>query len=96
MSKMGLGLLRKHSISVTAQAVGRMDLRLRGEDAMSNVAKSCFWLVSNLPRGLAKSLFDIVFDDIFELGCDVGAAQRHRLCPVDENRCRRLFAGAGQ
>ena len=68
--------LRLHSISLIVQAEGRMDLRLRGDDKLVNASASEACLVANrlTNRPLAKTLLDIIFDDVFELGRDVRAA----------------------
>ena len=43
-----------------------------------------------------KTLLDVVLDEGLEFLGDVGAAQGQRLPAVDEDRCRRLLAGAGE
>lgn len=51
-------------------------------------------------RGLfglwAEALGDVGFDNVFEFGGDVGAAESHGLFAVDEDGRCWLFAGAGQ
>ena len=53
-------------------------------------------LFSGGPAGaVAESPFDIIDDDLLEVGRDSRAAKRHGFLAVDKNRGRRLFAGAG-